>query len=147
MPGDQFLDAALARKPDLLDHAAGMNVIMASPSTLIGLLRAVAVGWKEKSVAEQAEALLKLGGELRERAVTLYEHTQGLGRALTTAVDKYNQMVGSYETRLSPTLRGFEEAGIKGARELPAIDGVTVRPRGVQLVLDGVVEDGKGDGA
>jgi len=148
VPGDQFLDAALARRPDLLDHAAQQGVILASPSTLIGLLRAVAVGWREKSVADQAAALLKLGSELRERAAVLYAHMAGLGRALEAAVGRYNDVVGSFEARLTPTLRRFEEAGLKGAKDLPALEQVAVRPRGRQLVLDGVVEDGEaGEGA
>lgn len=136
VPGDQFLDAALARRPDLLEYAAEMQVILASPSTLIGLLRAVAVGWREKSVADQAAALLKLGGELRERAATLYGHMTALGKAIDASVTRYNEMIGSYEARLTPTLKRFEDAGLKGAKALPALAEVGVRPRGLTVAAD-----------
>lgn len=131
VPGDQFLDAALARKGDLLDHAAQQNVILASPSTLIGLLRAVAVGWREKRLSEQASELVALAKEVHERAAVAFEKVSKLGKALESAVDHYNGFVGSYESRLEPSLRKLEEAGVKSARELPSPPLVTVKTRSV----------------
>ncbi|MGH7132422.1 MAG: DNA recombination protein RmuC [Phycisphaerales bacterium] len=129
--GDQFLDAALSRRPDLLDHAAENRVILATPSTLIALLRAVAVGFREAKLASDAKQLLKLGSTLHERACVAMEHVAALGKSLNQAVGRYNDFVGSYETRLEPTLKQFEEAGVKGAKELPTVTTVEVRPRAV----------------
>lgn len=136
IPGDQFVDAALQRRPDLLDIAAQQGVILASPSTLIGLLRAVAVGWRHKQVEEQANELLKLGRELHDRAATAWEHLADLGGAVGKVVDKYNKVVGSVESRLTPTLRRFEEAGITSAQKLPGLEAVTVTPRKMLLLND-----------
>lgn len=136
MPGDQFLDAALARRPDLLEKAAELNVIIASPSTLIGLLRAVAVGWREKRIEEQAKELFQLGRELHERAAVAFEHVADLGRSVGQVVERYNKVVGSVETRLLPTLRKFEETGVKGGKEIAEPAEVTVLPRQPMLLPD-----------
>jgi len=121
VPGDHFVDAALSRKPDLIEVAAANNVVLASPSTLIGLLRAVAVGWREATIAEEARELFELGRELHERAVVAFEHAASLGKAIRASVERYNKLVGSIDTRLVPTLTRFEEAGAKGAKALPEV--------------------------
>ncbi len=118
VPGDHFLDAALERRPELLERAARHNVILASPATLIGLLRAVAVGWQEHKIAEDGRQLLKLGQELHDRAGKVFEHIGSVGKSLGQAVDSYNSLVGSVERNLTTTLRRFEEVGIKSRREL-----------------------------
>lgn len=128
VPGDHFIDAALQRQPGLLDDASQQGVILASPSTLIGLLRAVAVGWREHSLTERAEELFALGKELHERAAVAFEHAGKLGESIRQSVERYNRMVGSIDGRLVPTLRKFEEAGAKSAKslvELPAVEGET----------------------
>ncbi len=129
VPGDQFVDAALAKRPDLLDLAAQSGVILASPSTLIGLLRAVAVGWREHAVSEQARELIKLGAELHQRASVVFDHADKLGRSLNQSVNGYNLMVGSMEGRLTPTLRKFEELGAKSGKELAELKPVEGEPR------------------
>jgi len=129
VPGDHFLDAALARRHDLLDAAFEQNVILAGPATLIGLLRAVYVGWREKSVTERADELMSLGRELHERAANAYDKIRRVGSALESATNSFNDFVGSYQSRLEPTLKKFEEAGVKSAKELPAVETVTVRAR------------------
>lgn len=131
VPGDQFIDAALSRRPDLLDRAAQEGVILASPSTLIGLLRAVAVGWREHAVSEQARELIKLGGELHQRASVVFDHAEKLGRTLNQSVNGYNQMVGSMQGRLTPTLKKFEELGAKSGKELAELKPVDAEPRGL----------------
>jgi DNA recombination protein RmuC len=134
VPGDQFIDAALARRPELIEQSSQAGVILASPSTLIGLLRAVAVGWGEHAVNENARALLRLATELHERAVTAAEHTARLGRSLTQAVNGYNDLVGSIESRLLPAARRMEEHGAKSGKEIegkPLTDlgAIDARPR------------------
>jgi len=118
VPGDQFVDAALEREPRLLELAAESNILLASPSTLIGLLRAVAIGWREKQLSDSASELFKLGKELHERTAVALGHAGTLGSALDRAVGAYNQFVGSVDSRLLPTLRRFEEAGARSERTL-----------------------------
>jgi DNA recombination protein RmuC len=129
VPGDNFIDAALARKPELLDYAAQNGVILASPSTLIGLLRAVAVGWRENKLAEEARGLWELGKELHERAGIAFDHAGDLGKSLRQSVDKYNKLVGSIDTRLVPTLKKFEDAGAASAKNLVEVKQVDAQPR------------------
>ncbi|RMH11841.1 MAG: DNA recombination protein RmuC [Planctomycetota bacterium] len=124
VPGDHFIDAALSRRPELVDFAAEHNVILASPSTLIGLLRAVAVGWREHSLSEQARELLELGRELHDRAAVAFDHVAKLGITIRQSVERYNQMVGSIDTRLVPTLRKFEEAGARSGKNMAELKPV-----------------------
>jgi DNA recombination protein RmuC len=119
IPGDQFVDAALQQEPSLLDYASEKGVIIASPATLIGLLRAVHVGWREKGLSDSANELFQLGRELHERAAIALSHADGLGKAINDAVTRFNKFAGSIDTRLMPTLRRFEESGAKSSKQLP----------------------------
>lgn len=129
VPGDHFIDAALAREPSIFEDASQQGVILASPSTLIGLLRAVAVGWREHSLTEEAKELFTLGKELHERAAVAFEHAGKLGDSIRQSVERYNRMVGSIDGRLVPTLKKFEEAGAKSAREIVEMKPVEAEPR------------------
>lgn len=132
IPGDQFIDAALQRRPDLMDLAWQQRIILASPSTLIGLLRAVHVGWREKRLSDQANELFQLGRELHKRAAVAFEHLDSLGDAIRKSADRYNAVVGSVERQLTPTLRRFEDAGAKSEKELstlPPIETAIREPR------------------
>ena len=129
LPHDAFLDAALARRPDLLERAWADNVILATPSTLIAMLRAVYVGYQEQKLAKEAIELKSLGQELLQRAAVAFSHLGDLGVSLNQAVDRFNKCAASFDTRLLPTLRKFEDAGAKSARELDAIGGVDNRAR------------------
>ncbi len=134
VPGDHFIDAALSRKPELLEEAAQRGVILASPSTLIGLLRAVAVGWGEQRLAEEARELYKLGRELHERAAIAFEHAAKLGDSLRQSVERYNKFVGSIESRVVPTLKRFEDAGVKSGKELHTAVEISVVPKAMQAL-------------
>jgi len=118
VPGDQLVDAALERRPELLEVAAERNVVLASPSTLIGLLRAVQVGWREKNLTDSAEELFQLGRTLHRRAATVLDHATQLGADLDGARRSYNAFVGSVQGRLLPTLRRFEERDARSSRQL-----------------------------
>jgi DNA recombination protein RmuC len=124
VPGDQVLDAALQGEPRLIDIAAASNVVLASPSTLIGLLRAIHVGWRERKLTENAEELRRLGQQLLDRAGSAFEHVGTVGEKLNQAVRAYNALTGSIETRLMPTLRRFEEGKRADAKELAPPAGV-----------------------
>jgi DNA recombination protein RmuC len=134
VPGDHFIDAALARRPELLEYASQHGVILASPSSLIGLLRAVAVGWREHRLAEEARELFELGRELHKRAADAFEHVASLGRSIDSAARTYNRMLGSIETRMMPGLRRFEEAGAKSAKPLVEMKQIETEVREVQAL-------------
>jgi len=134
VPGDHFIDAALSRRPELIDYAAQNGVILASPSTLIGLLRAVAVGWRESKLAEEAKSLWELGKELHERAAVAFEHAGKLGDSIRQSVERYNRLVGSIDSRLMPTLKKFEDAGAGSAKSLAEVKQVEAQ---VKLIENG----------
>ena len=135
VPGDQFVDAAARRKPGLMESAMERGIIIATPATLIGLLKAVHMGWNEKRIGDQAEELRRLGKELHERAATAWEKLSAVGTRLNQAVESYNSAVGSIESRLTPTLRKFEQAGAGSGKELETPTVVNVRARQSQLML------------
>jgi len=143
VPGDQLVDAALERRPELVERAAEMNVIIASPSTLIGLLRAVHVGWREKNLSESAEELFELGRELHKRAAIVLEKATRVGDAIDGARKHYNEFVGSVQGRLLPALRKFEEKDARSARELPAIRVLEGETR--ELDAAGILEDAEAE--
>ncbi len=121
IPGDVFVDAALARRPDLLELAANSGVILASPSTLIGLLRAVAVGFRERVLSEHAQQLSALCKEFHERAGKALSFIEAMGGSIRGLLKDYNGFVGSYESRLEPTLRKIEDLGASSGKPLPEI--------------------------
>ncbi len=144
VPGDQFIDAALQRRPELLDLAAQRGVILASPSTLIGLLRAVHVGWRDHGLTEQAERLLRLGSELHERVAIALGHAEDLGAALRQSVERYNKFVGSVERNLLPTVRKFEESGARSGKTLPGMGEIEVTTRSIETARAAGGNDSKG---
>jgi DNA recombination protein RmuC len=127
LPGEVFFSAALEQQPDLIEFGVRNNVVIATPTTLIALLRAVAYGWRESQLARNAEEIRVLGSELYERIRVFAEHYAEMGSALTKAVGAYNRGRGSLDSRLLSTARKFEDLGIDRKRELGeviAIDAV-----------------------
>lgn len=143
LPHDAFLDAALARRPDLLERAWADNVILATPSTLIAMLRAVYVGYQEQKLAKEAAELKSLGQELLQRAAVAFSHMGDLGASLNQAIDRFNKCAASFDARLLPTLRKFEDAGAKSARELDAIGPVDNRARTLTPLPEARMPDAK----
>jgi DNA recombination protein RmuC len=133
LPGEAFFSAALEHDPALLDESAARGVILATPTTLIALLRAVAFGWREARMAESAREISALGATLYERLATLGGHVSELGASLDRAVSSYNRAVGSLEGRVLVTARRFRELGAARDRsEIDVIQPVDARARGVQ---------------
>ncbi|MEL6857067.1 MAG: DNA recombination protein RmuC [Pseudomonadota bacterium] len=112
IPGENFFAAALEYAPDLLERAYSRNVIVTTPSTLIGLAKTVAYVWRQEKMTENAREAAQLGQQLYERIATMAGHIEKLGRSLNGAVDNYNKMNASLDKRVLPTMRKFEELSI-----------------------------------
>ena len=128
LPDESFLRAALEHDPTLVEFAADNGVITASPTNLIGLLRAVHYGWQQETIADGARQISDLGRELYKRLSTMGTHFAKLGRTLGGAVEAYNQTVGSLERQVLPQARRFEQHGITGI-EPPELQPIERRPR------------------
>ncbi|GAA1099716.1 hypothetical protein GCM10009605_39520 [Nocardiopsis composta] len=124
IPGEAFLAPALEHDPGLLEYAMGRRVHIATPTTLVSLLRTAQYAWQQQALGENAREVFELGKRLHARLSTLGGHVDGLGRALSKAVAAYNQTVGSLESRVLVTARRFEELGL--------VDGDLDRPSGVE---------------
>jgi DNA recombination protein RmuC len=132
IPGDQFLSAALEVDAKLLEDAMADKVVLATPSSLVALLRAVAYGWRQEALAENAEHIRSVGEELYERLSTFADHLGRLGSHLTRSVESYNKAVGSFDSRVLPGARKFREMGIQRKKDLPEPEPVERLPRPVQ---------------
>jgi DNA recombination protein RmuC len=130
LPGDQFLSAALAERPELLENALSHNVIIATPSTLIALLKAVAYGWRQSAVAHNAAVIRDLGQDLYRRLSTFNGHLARMGQRLATAVDAYNSAVGSLERQVLPQARRFVELGVTAEAPLAPLEPIDQLVRG-----------------
>ena len=137
IPGDSFLQAAVMRHPKLQEEAMAKNVIIATPSTLIALLKAVAVGWREEKVAENARKISELGKELYKRLGTAVDHMTKMGTSLTRTVESYNKFVGSFDTKVMTQARRFDELGVEVVKPLPEeIPQIEVSARLVKTVAE-----------
>jgi DNA recombination protein RmuC len=133
IPGDPLLAAALEFDGSLLEHAVANRVLLATPTTLIALLRTVAYGWQNEALADNAREVQQLGRELYKRLTTFGEHLARTGRSLNGAVDAYNKAVGSLERAVLPQARRFQDLGVGGAdRELPELDPLDAVARDIQ---------------
>lgn len=138
VPGEAFLTAALALDPDLHEHAMRRRVVLASPSTLLALLRTVAFTWQQDALTSNARELLSLGRELYERLSSLGQHASRMGTALQRSVEAYNGFIGALESRVLVTARRMHELGVAGA-PLAEVHPVTTasRPLAALELLEG----------
>jgi DNA recombination protein RmuC len=151
LPGDQFLSAALAERPELLESALGQSVIIATPSTLVALLKAVAYGWRQSAVAHNAALIRDLGQELYRRLGSFNTHLGRMGQRLAAAVEAYNAAVGSLERQVLPQARRFNELGVTADAPLAPLEPVgqlvrSAAPAGAAEPPTGLPADGEGNG-
>jgi len=130
LPLEPLLPAALEMDGTLLDQAASLRVIPATPLTLLALLKAVALGWRQEQVARNAEQIQQIGKELYERLATMVNHLESVGKNIKQAADSYDRFVGSLEQKVLPGARKFKELGVHSAEELESVEPLrlVVRP-------------------
>lgn len=129
LPGEQFLGAALDQNPGLIEEGFANGIVLATPATLMALLRAVAYGWRQERMTMHAEEAGRLGKELYERMAILAEHMNDVGQALGKSVTAYNRAVGSLETRILPAARRFKELGVSSDRNISVLEPTEIVPR------------------
>ncbi len=132
LPGEGYFSAALQHDPSLIEFGVDKRVIPSSPLTLIALLRAVAYGWQQETVAKNAQNVSDLGRELYDRIRVLGGHFDDLARGLTRTVDAYNSSVGTLESRVLVTARKFKELGVAASEPIPELSQVDQTPRSLQ---------------
>lgn len=133
LPGEIFFSSALEHDPGLIEEGVKQKVIVASPTTLIALLRAVYYGWQQEKIAENAQQVSELGRELYKRIVTLSEHFGRVGKGLSGAVEAYNKTVSSLESRVLVQARRFKELAAAPEKDLPVLEPLEVSAREVEL--------------
>jgi DNA recombination protein RmuC len=136
LPGDQFLSAALQENPGLIDDSLRQNVMLATPTSLVALLKAVSYGWKQTILADNAAEIRRLGEDLYKRLAVFGEHLGKLGKSLGNSVDSFNKAVGSLEQQVLPAARRFPDLGLRMNREIEPIEPIASLariPRGADV--------------
>ena len=132
IPGDQFLSAALDVDHTLIEDALSQNVILATPTSFVALLRAIAYGWRQEVLAENAEVIREVGQDLYSRLATFAEHLSRLGRSLDSSVSAYNKAISSYDSRILPGAKKFTELGVTARKEPPRLEPIERSARHVE---------------
>jgi DNA recombination protein RmuC len=136
IPGDQFLSAALAEIPSLLEDGIRQKVIIATPTSFVALLKAVAYGWRQTALAQNAETIRSLAEDLYKRLTVFSGHLVRLGRSVGASVDAFNSAIGSLERQVLPGARKFTELGVRPEREIDMIEPIDKLTRELQVAVD-----------
>ncbi len=134
IPGEAFLSSALETDTTLIEDGIQKRVIIATPTTFIALLRAIAYGWRQEQLTKNAQEISELGRQLYERMSTLVQHFENVGSNLEKAIGSYNKAVGSIEARVLPSVRKFKELGVTGSEEIPVLEQIDQTPRSLNLL-------------
>lgn len=129
IPGDQFLSAALGEEPDLIEYALSQQIILATPTSFVALLKAVAYGWRQLALADNAKEIRILAEDLYGRLSTFVTHMNKVGRQLASSVENYNRAVGSLERSVLPGARKFTELGVHAKKDIEKLDSLDPVPR------------------
>jgi DNA recombination protein RmuC len=144
VPSDGIYHAALSEDPSLIEYGVAKQVLLATPTTLIGLLRAVHYGWNQELIAQSAREIAETGRELHRRIARFIDPLAKVGRQLGSAVGAYNEAVASFEARVVPALRRIEASGAGSAREPATLRTVEDAPRVITVALEPVAEQATG---
>ena len=139
MPGESFLGAALDIDTTLIEDGIQKQVIIATPTTFIALLRAIAFGWRQEQITKNAQEVSQLGRELYERIATMMKHFDDLGSAIRKSTEAYNRTIGSLEARVLPSVRKFKDLGVTGQSEIPLLEQVDNSPRKVESIPEELI--------
>ncbi len=129
IPGDQFLSAALNQDPELIEYALSQQIILATPTSFVALLKAVAYGWRQLALADNAQEIRKLAEDLYGRLATFVSHMNKVGRQLASSVENYNRAVGSLERNVLPGARKFVELGVHEKKPIEKLESLEPVPR------------------
>lgn len=135
LPGDHFLGAALEIRPELVEEAVDKRVLIATPATLIAVLKGVAHGWNQAQLAENALEIREVASQLHDRLHTVWQHYSETGRQLERTVASYNKSVGSWDTRLLPAVRRMQELGVKPDAEECPLEPIDISTRAPAAVV------------
>jgi DNA recombination protein RmuC len=129
IPGENFFSAALSEQPDLMETASEKNIVLATPSTLISLLKTVAHAWREDSVARSAKTVMEMGRELCDRIHTVASYMNRLGKDIEKCADTYNQAAASLERRVFVTARKFHSLGLSSSEAKDPLERIDIKAR------------------
>ena len=129
IPGDQFLSAALNEEPDLIETALAQHIMLATPTSLVALLKAVAYSWRQVALTDNAKEIRKLAEDLYGRLSVFASHMNRVGKQLASSVENYNKAVGSLERNVLPGARKFKELGVHEKREIEKLETLDPVPR------------------
>ncbi len=149
LPSESIFYAALEKDPTLIEAGVEQKVLLATPTTLIALMRTVHYGWRQEALAENAQKISELGRDLYDRVCKLGDHFAALGKRIGGTVDAYNDAVGTLERRVLPQARRFPELGVRSGKTAPALDALDKSPRELQAaeLNPGVEDKDKPDGS